>query len=90
LTKRDIYRAQQVVAAGSGIDELQRAIEDKTVLTIARRQPVAVELRDLVRGAACVQRPRADRRPRSMRERYAHAATRRLSPPRHLAVIASA
>ncbi len=48
LTKRDTYRAQQVVAMDARIDVLQREIEDKAVLTIARRQPMAVDLRDLV------------------------------------------
>ena len=34
-------RAQRVIAADLGIDALQREIEDKAVLTIARRQPMA-------------------------------------------------
>jgi len=48
LARRDPDRAQEVVATDARTDALQREIEDKTVLTIARRQPVAVELRNLV------------------------------------------
>ncbi|HLH97568.1 MAG TPA: phosphate signaling complex protein PhoU [Xanthobacteraceae bacterium] len=48
LAKRDIDRAARVVAADAGIDALQREIEEKAVLTIARRQPMAVDLREIV------------------------------------------
>jgi phosphate transport system protein len=48
LARRDPDRAQEVVATDARTDALQREIEDKTVLTIARRQPVAIDLRDLV------------------------------------------
>ena len=48
LTKRDTYGAQQVVVADTRIDALQHEIEDRAVLTIARRQPMAVDLRDIV------------------------------------------
>ena len=48
LAKRDMDRASRVVAADAGIDVLQREIEDKAVLTIARRQPMAVDLREIV------------------------------------------
>ena len=48
LVKRDTLRAQRVVAADDAIDALQHAIEEKAVLTIARRQPMAVDLRDIV------------------------------------------
>jgi phosphate transport system protein len=37
-----------VIAADAGIDRLQREIEEKAVLTIARRQPMAVDLRGIV------------------------------------------
>ena len=40
--------AQRVVAADVNIDNLQREIEEKAVLTIARRQPMAVDLREVV------------------------------------------
>jgi phosphate transport system protein len=37
-----------VVAADPHIDNLQRDIEEKAVLTLARRQPMAVDLRDVI------------------------------------------
>jgi phosphate transport system protein len=48
LAKRDAERAKRVVAADVAIDALQRDIEEKTILTIARRQPMAVDLREIV------------------------------------------
>jgi len=48
LAKRDIDRARRVIAADAAIDALQRDIEERAVLTIARRQPMAVDLREIV------------------------------------------
>lgn len=48
LTKRDTARAQRVIATDSAIDALQREVEEKAILTIARRQPMAVDLREIV------------------------------------------
>jgi len=48
LAKRDAKLAQTVVAADPAIDSLQREIEEKAILTIARRQPMAVDLREIV------------------------------------------
>jgi phosphate transport system protein len=48
LVERDTDRAQGTVAADLAIDALQREIEEKAVLTIARRQPMAVDLREIV------------------------------------------
>ena len=48
LAKRDSAMAQRVSLADVNIDALQREIEEKAVLTIARRQPMAVDLRDIV------------------------------------------
>jgi len=48
LAKRDTALAQRVTVADASIDELQQEIEAKSVLTIARRQPMAVDLRDIV------------------------------------------
>jgi phosphate transport system protein len=48
LVKRDGDRAQRVVAIDVAIDALQREIEERAVLTIARRQPMAVDLREIV------------------------------------------
>jgi len=48
LANADTALAHQVVATDSRLDTLQREIEELTVLTIARRQPVAVDLRELI------------------------------------------
>jgi phosphate transport system protein len=48
LVRRDTIVAQQVITADVAIDTLQREIEDKAVLTIARRQPMAVDLREII------------------------------------------
>jgi phosphate transport system protein len=48
LARHDIEGAQRVVTADGAIDRLQREIEEKCVLTIARRQPMAVDLRQVI------------------------------------------
>jgi phosphate transport system protein len=48
LTRRDSELAMRVVASDPTIDALQREIEEKAILTIARRQPMAVDLREIV------------------------------------------
>jgi phosphate transport system protein len=48
LARRDVALAQRVSGADVNIDALQREIEEKAVLTIARRQPMAVDLREIV------------------------------------------
>ncbi len=48
LAKRDTAQAGRVMALDASIDALQREIEEKCVLTIARRQPMAVDLREVV------------------------------------------
>jgi phosphate transport system protein len=48
LARRDVERARRVIAADATVDSLQREIEQKAVLTIARRQPMAVDLREIV------------------------------------------
>jgi len=48
LAKRDTGLAQRVTQSDANIDALQHQIEDKAVLTIARRQPMAVDLREIV------------------------------------------
>ena len=40
--------AQAVIACDERLDTLQREIEDSAILTIARRQPMAVDLREIV------------------------------------------
>ena len=48
LDKRDPALADRVIAEDAKIDALQHEIEEKAVLTIARRQPMAVDLREIV------------------------------------------
>jgi phosphate transport system protein len=48
LMKRDTVLARRVIAADDRVDALQREIEEKAVTTIARRQPMAVDLREIV------------------------------------------
>lgn len=48
LIRRDTALGARVVAADAEIDRLQRMIEERAVLTIARRQPMAVDLRAIV------------------------------------------
>jgi phosphate transport system protein len=48
LARRDGKLAQRVVALDPSVDALQREIEERGILTIARRQPMAVDLRDIV------------------------------------------
>src|ERR1700747_2587866 len=40
--------AQQVIATDPRLDALQREIEEQAILTIARRQPMAVDLREII------------------------------------------
>src|SRR4030081_2830762 len=56
LIRRDVALGQRVAAADAEIDGLQHVIEERAVLTIARRQPMAVDLREIVgaRRAATV------------------------------------
>ena len=48
LTNADSALAQRVVATDTRLDALQREIEEQAVLTIARRQPMANDLRELI------------------------------------------
>jgi phosphate transport system protein len=48
LSRRDAALAQRVMAIDPQVDALQREIEEKAILTIARRQPMAVDLREIV------------------------------------------
>jgi phosphate transport system protein len=48
LARRDTVLASRITAADAQIDALQSEIEEKAVLTIARRQPMAVDLREIV------------------------------------------
>src|SRR5262245_5421657 len=48
LTTRDLGRACQVIAADATIDAMQRTIEESAIDTIAQRQPVDKDLRQVV------------------------------------------
>jgi len=48
LSKRDATLARRVIAADDLIDARQHEIEEKVITTIARRQPMAVDLREII------------------------------------------
>ena len=48
LIKRDTILAQRVIAGDTRLDQLQREIENDAITLIARRQPLAVDLREVV------------------------------------------
>ncbi|BAT58082.1 phosphate-specific transport system accessory protein PhoU [Variibacter gotjawalensis] len=48
LNTRDVVLAQRVVSSDATLDALQRELEEKAVLTIARRQPMATDLREII------------------------------------------
>jgi phosphate transport system protein len=48
LTNVDLDLAHQVIAADPRLDAIQREIEEQAILTIARRQPMAIDLREII------------------------------------------
>ena len=48
LSKRDIALADLVIARDDKLDEIEREIEEKAILTIAKRQPMALDLREIM------------------------------------------
>ena len=48
LVSRDVEKAQRVIASDERIDKLQREIEESAVLMIAKRQPMARDLREIM------------------------------------------
>ncbi|KZE30637.1 phosphate signaling complex protein PhoU [Chelatococcus daeguensis] len=48
LVRRDAALAQAVIAVDERLDALQHDVEERAVLTIAKRQPMAVDLREIV------------------------------------------
>ncbi len=48
LVEHDAELAQSVIAADGRLDLLQRDVEERAILTIAQRQPLAVDLRETV------------------------------------------
>jgi phosphate transport system protein len=59
LSKRDIALADQVILRDDKLDVLEREIEEKAILTIAKRQPMALDLREImvaIRVSADIER----------------------------------
>ena len=48
LVERDTDLAEQVIGTDQTVDTMQHEIEEKAILTIARRQPMAVDLREII------------------------------------------
>ncbi len=48
LTRMDLNLAQRVISDDRRLDALQREIEETAILVIAKRQPMAVDLREIV------------------------------------------
>ena len=48
LVRHDKALAQTVISSDSRLDVLQREVEESAILTIARRQPLAVDLRETI------------------------------------------
>ena len=48
LVRSDTQLAQRVIATDQRLDVLEREIEEKAILTIAKRQPMAVDLRAII------------------------------------------
>ena len=48
LVRHDKALAQAVIPTDSRLDVLQREVEESAILTIARRQPLAVDLRETI------------------------------------------
>ncbi len=59
LSKRDVTLADQVILRDEKLDALEREIEEKAILTIAKRQPMALDLREImvaIRVSADIER----------------------------------
>jgi phosphate transport system protein len=48
LASHDVELARRVIAADARVDAMQREVEELAILTLARRQPMAVDLREIV------------------------------------------
>jgi phosphate transport system protein len=48
LSRRDTVLADHVIRNDDKLDELERRIEEKAILTIAKRQPMALDLREIM------------------------------------------
>jgi len=54
LMRRDVALAQKVVLLDATVDHAQREIEDRAILVIAKRQPMAHDLREIVSASRIV------------------------------------
>ena len=48
LVRQDLVKANEVIASDIRLDEMQRLVEDRAIVLIARRQPMARDLREAV------------------------------------------
>lgn len=48
LLQADTERAKKVIAEDKDLDDLQRQVEEDAILTIAKRQPMASDLREII------------------------------------------
>jgi phosphate transport system protein len=48
LTRGDLEQAEKVIAEDAKLDALHREIEERAILTLARRQPMALDLRSVI------------------------------------------
>jgi phosphate transport system protein len=48
LKRQDIQLSQEVILSDTRLDHLQREIEERTITNIARRHPVAIDLREMI------------------------------------------
>jgi phosphate transport system protein len=48
MTSHDIELARRVIGSDARVDAMQREVEELAILTLARRQPMAVDLREIV------------------------------------------
>ena len=48
IQRRDVNLARIIIDLDPRVDAMQREIEENAILTIARRQPMAVDLRDII------------------------------------------
>jgi phosphate transport system protein len=48
LVKRNTRLAQDAIMADRSLDQLQREVEDRAILIIAKRQPMATDLREII------------------------------------------
>ena len=48
LDKHDVTMARRIIADDAKINTIQHEVEEKVILTIARRQPMAADLREIV------------------------------------------